>query len=122
MISEPTSEGIALEASSSAGLASNLASTSKSLESLGEEKKNLHAYLKAYERYHYLNRFLCYFSSFYFMLRLFRDFNRLNGRPVMRPEDIQPVAHEYERYKVCNLYHFAILIVKKFYPCLLNRM
>jgi hypothetical protein len=36
------------------------------------------------------------------LIPLFRDFNRNNGRPVMRPEDIQPVAHEYERYKVSN--------------------
>ena len=29
-----------------------------------------------------------------------RDFNRTNGRHVMHPEDILPVAKEYQRYKV----------------------
>lgn len=48
-----------------------------SMEALQEEKRNLHAYLKVYER----------------------DFNKLHGRPVMKHEDIQPVAHEYQRYK-----------------------
>lgn len=46
-------------------------------EALIEEKKNLHAYLKAYEH----------------------DFHRQHGRAVMRHEDIQPVAQEYQRYK-----------------------
>ena len=49
----------------------------ETFESLQEERKNLHAYLKTYER----------------------DFNRIHGRPVMRHEDIQPVMNEYERYK-----------------------
>eukprot|EP01034_Spumella_vulgaris_P025121 gene25121-31538_t len=48
-----------------------------SLDSLLLEKTNLHAFLKVYER----------------------DFNRQHGRPVMKQEDIQPVAHEYQRYK-----------------------
>jgi hypothetical protein len=48
-----------------------------SLEQLLQEKKNLHAYLKVYER----------------------DFNRTHGRPVMKNEDILPVANEYQRYK-----------------------
>jgi len=47
------------------------------LDALQSEKRNLHAHLKSYER----------------------DFNRIHGRPVMRQEDIQPVAHEYQRYK-----------------------
>jgi hypothetical protein len=47
------------------------------LDALQEEKKTLHAYLKAYER----------------------DFSRMHNRPVMRHEDIQPVASEYQRYK-----------------------
>eukprot|EP01038_Epipyxis_sp_PR26KG_P008715 gene8715-11776_t len=55
----------------------NNGANNKSLEALHIEKKNLHAYLKVYER----------------------DFNRTHGRPVMRHEDIQPVAHEYQRYK-----------------------
>jgi hypothetical protein len=29
----------------------------------------------------------------------FREFNRANGRHVMHPEDILPVAKEYQRYK-----------------------
>lgn len=29
-----------------------------------------------------------------------REFTRTHGRPVMRQEDIQPVAQEYRRYKV----------------------
>jgi len=41
------------------------------------EKRNLHAYLKVYER----------------------DFSRMHGRPVTKHADIQPVAHEYQRYK-----------------------
>jgi hypothetical protein len=49
------------------------------LDLLLQEKKNLHAYLKVYER----------------------DFNRSHGRPVMKNEDILPVANEYQRYKVC---------------------
>ena len=32
----------------------------------------------------------------------FRDFNRLHSRPVMSYDDIQPVANEYIRYKVCK--------------------
>jgi len=47
------------------------------LEKLQLEKKNLHAYLKAYEI----------------------DFNSRHGRPVMQHEDILPVANEYSRYK-----------------------
>jgi hypothetical protein len=47
------------------------------MDALQEEKKSLHAYLKAYER----------------------DFSRQHNRPVMRHEDIQPVASEYQRYK-----------------------
>jgi hypothetical protein len=47
------------------------------LELLLEEKRTLHAYLKTYER----------------------DFNRIHGRAVMKHEDIQPVADEYQRYK-----------------------
>jgi hypothetical protein len=29
-----------------------------------------------------------------------RDFSRMHGRPVTKHADIQPVAHEYQRYKV----------------------
>lgn len=29
-----------------------------------------------------------------------RDFNQIHGRHVMKPEDIAPVAGEYQRYKV----------------------
>eukprot|EP00598_Pedospumella_elongata_P005631 CAMPEP_0184974846 /NCGR_PEP_ID=MMETSP1098-20130426/6214_1 /TAXON_ID=89044 /ORGANISM="Spumella elongata, Strain CCAP 955/1" /LENGTH=819 /DNA_ID=CAMNT_0027497495 /DNA_START=135 /DNA_END=2594 /DNA_ORIENTATION=+ len=47
------------------------------LEALQVEKRNLHAYLKVYER----------------------DFSRMHGRPVTKHADIQPVAHEYQRYK-----------------------
>jgi len=47
------------------------------LESLQTEKRDLHAYLKAYER----------------------DFTRTHGRPVMKHEDIAPVNAEYDRYK-----------------------
>jgi hypothetical protein len=47
------------------------------LEELQVEKRNLHEYLKVYER----------------------DFNRSHGRPVMKNEDILPVANEYQRYK-----------------------
>ena len=43
----------------------------------GALKKDLHAFLKSYER----------------------DFSTRHGRPVMRHEDIHPVAHEYARYK-----------------------
>ena len=45
--------------------------------SLQEEKRQLHLCLKAYEK----------------------DFVSRNGRPVTRPEDIAPVAQEYQRYK-----------------------
>ena len=63
---------------SSSSVRNNFSSSgSNSLEALQEERKNLHAYLKTYER----------------------DFNKTHGRPVMKHEDIQPVAHEYERYK-----------------------
>ena len=44
---------------------------------LQEEKKNLHAYLKAYEK----------------------NFQSSNQRPVTKQEDIAPVAEEYRRYK-----------------------
>eukprot|EP00600_Ochromonadales_sp_CCMP1393_P007004 CAMPEP_0174958510 /NCGR_PEP_ID=MMETSP0004_2-20121128/2664_1 /TAXON_ID=420556 /ORGANISM="Ochromonas sp., Strain CCMP1393" /LENGTH=952 /DNA_ID=CAMNT_0016206731 /DNA_START=63 /DNA_END=2920 /DNA_ORIENTATION=+ len=47
------------------------------LEAIMVEKRNLHAYLKVYER----------------------DFSRMHGRPVTKHADIQPVAHEYQRYK-----------------------
>lgn len=47
------------------------------VESLQKEKRDLHAYLKGYER----------------------DFTRTHGRPVMKHEDIALVATEYERYK-----------------------
>jgi hypothetical protein len=47
------------------------------VNALQEEKKKLHAYLKSYER----------------------EFSRTHNRPVMRHEDIQPVAGEYQRYK-----------------------
>jgi hypothetical protein len=52
-------------------------SNDEKLELLLEEKRTLHAYLKTYER----------------------DFNRIHGRAVMKHEDIQPVADEYQRYK-----------------------
>ena len=44
---------------------------------LQEEKKNLHSYLKAYEK----------------------NFQSANQRPVTKQEDIAPVAEEYRRYK-----------------------
>lgn len=49
----------------------------KTLEEILQEKRNLHAYLKTYEK----------------------EFNRTNGRHVMHPDDIKPVAAEYQRYK-----------------------
>lgn len=61
------------QSSSSTGMSD----ADRELEILQEEKRNLHAYLKAYEK----------------------DFNKTHGRPVMKQEDIQPVAHEYQRYK-----------------------
>jgi hypothetical protein len=60
-----------------------------SLDALLLEKTNLHAFLKVYER----------------------DFNRQHGRPVMKQEDIQPVAHEYQRYKVISLVLFIIVVI-----------
>ena len=62
----------------------------RELEALQMEKRNLHAYLKVYER----------------------DFSRLHGRPVTKHADIQPVAHEYQRYKVgvCLSISIAIAI------------
>ena len=51
--------------------------TTTTLNQLILEKKNLHAYLKSYEK----------------------DFNSKHGRPVQQHEDIQPVAAEYNRYK-----------------------
>jgi hypothetical protein len=44
---------------------------------LMEEKKNLHAYLKAYEK----------------------NFQTEHSRPVTKQDDIAPVAGEYRRYK-----------------------
>lgn len=38
-----------------------------------------------------------------------RDFNRTHGRPVMKEEDIHPVANEYQRYKVHHAYSSYIL-------------
>eukprot|EP00602_Paraphysomonas_sp_CaronLab_P005252 CAMPEP_0185037660 /NCGR_PEP_ID=MMETSP1103-20130426/32388_1 /TAXON_ID=36769 /ORGANISM="Paraphysomonas bandaiensis, Strain Caron Lab Isolate" /LENGTH=723 /DNA_ID=CAMNT_0027575741 /DNA_START=151 /DNA_END=2322 /DNA_ORIENTATION=- len=49
----------------------------KGVDALINEKKQLHAYLKTFEK----------------------EFNRVNGRHVMHPEDIKPVAEEYQRYK-----------------------
>merc|ERR1711871_1207729 len=63
--------------STSSNMHSNISSGDENLEALQEERRKLHAYLKTYER----------------------DFNKTHGRPVMRHEDIEPVAHEYERYK-----------------------
>jgi len=49
-----------------------------------------------------------------------REFNRTHGRPVMKQEDIQPVAQEYQRYKVgsssftaaaLNCLHRSLLIM-----------
>ena len=37
------------------------------------------------------------------LLHVYREFNRVNGRHVMHPEDIKPVADEYQRYKVGTL-------------------
>jgi len=48
-----------------------------SLAQLQEEKRTLHAHLKAYER----------------------EFQRTHGRQVMHQEDILPVSAEYRRYK-----------------------
>ena len=56
--------------------------TCSELEALQLEKRNLHSYLKVYER----------------------DFSRMHGRPVTKHADIQPVAHEYQRYKVRRLF------------------
>jgi hypothetical protein len=36
----------------------------------------------------------------YVIAYLCSDFNQIHGRHVMRPEDIAPVATEYQRYKV----------------------
>jgi hypothetical protein len=47
------------------------------LPQLNEEKRNLHGYLKAYEK----------------------TFQKTHNRQVTRQEDIAPVASEYARYK-----------------------
>lgn len=52
-------------------------SRNPSIEELQREKRTLHIILKAYER----------------------DFNQIHGRHVMKPEDIAPVAADYQRYK-----------------------
>ncbi len=76
------------------------------LEALQIEKRNLHAYLKGYERFvhHHLTIHPCtryhYALTVYFGKKLSRDFSRMHGRPVTKHADIQPVAHEYQRYKV----------------------
>jgi len=59
------------------GAGTETSSGVQNIEALLEERKNLHVYLKEYEK----------------------DFNRSNGRPVTCHEDIQPVAREYQRYK-----------------------
>jgi hypothetical protein len=68
------------------------------VEALVTEKKQLHAYLKAFEKWGtdcllYISLLDCFCCC-----RL-REFNRANGRHVMHPEDIKPVADEYQRYK-----------------------
>jgi hypothetical protein len=64
-------------ASSSGKTSSGGSKSQPTLDELTQEKKHLHEYLKVYER----------------------DFNRIHGRPVMKNEDILPVAAEYQRYK-----------------------
>jgi hypothetical protein len=49
----------------------------ESLNMLQEEKKQLHLYLKSYEK----------------------EFTKANGRPVIKHEDILPVSVQYQRYK-----------------------
>jgi hypothetical protein len=44
---------------------------------LQDEKKQLHLYLKSYEK----------------------EFTKANGRPVIKHEDILPVSVQYQRYK-----------------------
>lgn len=74
------------------------------------EKRNLHAYLKVYERLVAISHstmsslhFLTISHSFLLFLPLssllHSDFSRMHGRPVTKHADIQPVAHEYQRYK-----------------------
>lgn len=75
MQSEPGADGVGSLAFGAA--TSKVINVEGELEALQMEKRNLHAYLKVYER----------------------DFSRLHGRPVTKHADIQPVAHEYQRYK-----------------------
>lgn len=49
----------------------------EALASLQDEKKQLHLYLKSYEK----------------------EFTKANGRPVIKHEDILPVSVQYQRYK-----------------------
>lgn len=46
-----------------------------------------------------------------------RDFNRLHGRPVMKQEDIQPVAHEYQRYKVGVKLFVVAVVLSRWFIC-----
>lgn len=63
------------------GQTSNAKVNTLDIELLQTEKRDLHCYLKAYER----------------------DFTQTHGRQVMKHEDIAPVAREYERYKELKL-------------------
>ena len=65
------------EATLSASSPSDEEMAKMSTSRLLEEKKNLHAYLKAFEK----------------------NFQKSNQRPVTKQEDIAPVAEEYRRYK-----------------------
>jgi hypothetical protein len=63
------------------GQTSNAKVNTLDIELLQTEKRDLHCYLKAYER----------------------DFTQTHGRQVMKHDDIAPVAREYERYKELKL-------------------
>ncbi|RYH23452.1 hypothetical protein EON65_17760 [archaeon] len=52
-----------------------------------------------YERYG-SQTYMCMHTHTYTNTYTYRDFNRKHGRPVMKNEDILPVANEYQRYKV----------------------
>lgn len=76
----------------------------RSLDELQLEKKHLHEYLKVYERcvanlFSFLYKLKSVFIIMFFYCYLYSDFNRTHGRPVMKNEDILPVAAEYQRYK-----------------------
>lgn len=51
--------------------------SAESMNSLQEEKRALHLFLKSYEK----------------------EFTKANGRPVIKHEDILPVSVQYQRYK-----------------------